>query len=182
VAVVRYYQKWAEMDQPPSSDPALKEYAGQLSAIAARIYNTVASSRRLIEVVDPELSLPAGGEPPPMVSVLRTRVRPDRLNDYMAAFKGDFWPAVKKSGLKVYMTSRTRFGGSSYEITRVSGIEKMAQLDGPSPIVQAMGESAYNAYLAKIRPMTVSSEYQLYRYNKEASYLPPAQGAAVSGK
>lgn len=181
-ALVRYHQKFAEMDQAPGSDPKLKDVASQLTAISMRINNTIESSRRTIEVIDPEMSLPMTPEPPAMVSVLRSRVRPDRLNDYLAAFKSDLWPAVKKSGIKVYMSSRTRFGGSSYEITRVSGVDNYAQLDGESPIIKAMGgRAAYDAFLAKIRPMTVSSEYQLYRFMKDQSYLPPSQGGTSNG-
>ena len=71
-AVVRFHTKWSELDAQPGSDPALKGIAGQLSALFARMSATIESSRRVIYVLDHDLSLPLADAPPgPIAQVLR---------------------------------------------------------------------------------------------------------------
>ena len=110
---VDYHAKWAEFDV--FQDPKLKDVAGQASAISMRINQTIESSHRVIDVAVPDLSLPRSGTMPAMVRTLRTRVKPERVNDYIALMKSDLFPAVKKSGVKAYGVSRTRFGGPTNE-------------------------------------------------------------------
>ena len=42
------------------------------------------SWHRVIEEVNPDLSLPDSGKAPTMIRVLVTQVRPDKVNDYLA--------------------------------------------------------------------------------------------------
>ncbi len=174
-AVVRYHAKWSELDAAPGTDPALKGIAGQLSALAARVNATVESTRRVIYVLDHELSLPLADAPPqPIAQVLRTWVRPDQLEAYRALVKSDLLPAAKKSGVKTYSVAHVRAGGANQEYNTVSGLDNWAALDGVSPIVTGLGgQAAYDKFLAKLRPLVTRTEYEMYRYMPDRSYLAP---------
>ncbi len=174
-AVVRYHTKWSDLDTEPGSDPALKGIAGQLSALSARIIATIESSRRVMYVLDHDLSLPLADAPPqPIAQVLRTWVRPDQLEAYRALVKSDLLPAAKKSGVKTYSVAHVRAGGANQEYNTVSGLDNWAALDGESPIVTGLGgQAAYDKFLAKLRPLVTRTEYEMYRYMPNQSYLAP---------
>ncbi len=167
--LVRYHEKYAEFDT--SQDPALKEVRPELTRISARMMNCVESMERVIDEVQPELSLPRSKEIPPMISLLRVRVRPERVNDYIAAIKSDFMPAMKKSDIKAFVTARVRYGASRMEFRSSLGLKDWADLDSPSDVVKAMGAEAYQRYLAKINPMLTSVELNLARFSTELSYI-----------
>ncbi len=174
-ALVRYHTKWSELDALPGSDPALKGIAGQLSALNARINATIESSRRVIYVLDHDLSLPLpDAAPQPIAQVLRTWVRPDQLEAYRALVKSDLLPAAKKAGVKRYSVAHVRAGGANQEYNTVSGLDNWAALDGESPIVAGLGgQAAYDKFLAKLRPLVTRTEYEMYRYMPERSYPAP---------
>lgn len=174
-AVVRYTSKWAEYDTV--LEAKLQPMAGQLTALLSRINSTIESSRRVIYALESELSLPLpNSDPQPMARVLRTWIRPDQVNAYRALIKSDVLPAMKKSGSQLFSVARVRFGGSTYEYNSVTGLDKWAELDGEVPLVTAMGgQAAYDKFLAKMRPMITRSEYELYRFMKDHSYMPPAK-------
>ena len=174
-ALVRYHTKWSEFDSLPAAEPALKGIAGQLSALNARINATIESSRRVMYVLEHDLSLPLSDAPPqPIAQVLRTWVRPDQLEAYRALVKSDLLPAAKKSGVKAYSVAHVRAGGANQEFNTVSFLDNWAALDGESPIVTGLGgQAAYDKFLAKLRPLVTRTEYEMYRHMPNQSYLAP---------
>ena len=109
-----------------------------------------------------------------MIRVLVTQVRPDKVNDYLALVKSDILPAVKKSGAKDYSITQSRFGEPATVITSVLGFNNWAELDAGVGPQKALGKEGYAALLAKVTPLIVSSEYDIYRFQPDLSYLPPA--------
>ena len=180
-SLVRNHSKWAEMDVLRMDDPKLKPFDGDLRVIAARIMQCVISSERTIDELVSDVSLPVPTEMPKMVRVLRSRVRPDKVNEYMALYKSDVFPAAKKGGLNLFLVHRARFGAPSNQFASVTPVNSWADLDSPSPIVTGMGgQEAYDRFLTKIRPMLESSEYNIYRFEKELSYIPGKSGPRVT--
>jgi len=171
-AVVFYHSKWAELDLTP--DPKLQSVAGESAALGARINATVESRRTVHASLESELSLPIpAGEPQPLARVLRTWVRPDQVAAFRALIKSDVLPAYKKAGAKVYSVARTRYGGSTFEYSSVTGLDKWADLDGETPLIKAMGgQAAYDKFLAKRAAMVSRSEIEMYRFLKDQSYMP----------
>jgi len=164
-------EKWAELDV--TQDPKLKDVAGELAAISARINQAVETTVRAITEVQPDLSLPRIADPPKMIRVLRTEVRPDKVEDYLALLKAEVLPAVKKSGATVFSVARTRYGAPSSEIVTVVGAQSWAEQDKESPIVAAMGgQQAYAKFLAKITPLMIRSQWDVYSYEADLSYTP----------
>ena len=61
-ALVVYYNKWADLDA--GADPKMKEQATDLARISMRITDCTESWHRIIEEVNPDLSLPDSGKMP----------------------------------------------------------------------------------------------------------------------
>jgi len=169
-ALVQYHAKWAELDV--TQDPKLKDVAADVARIMARLLQCSEGSDRIIEQVQHDLGLPMSQETPKMVRVIRTRVRPEKVNDYMALVKSDLLPAITKSGAKLFVVARTRYGGPSSEFSSAVGINSWADLDGPPPVVRAMGEEGYRQFLAKLMPLVTETEYRMYQFLPDLSYIP----------
>jgi hypothetical protein len=168
--VVSYFKKWADLDQPPPPNPVL-------TGLLARINSCVESSERRIDVINPALSIRDTDAISNMVQVVRVSVRPERVNDYLALVKSATLPAYKKAGVKRRIFARVRFGGPSTDFVTSTGFEKWADLDGTSPLQKALGEQGYQDYLTKLSPLIYRSQFDVFRYLPDASYVP---GSAVS--
>ena len=171
-ALVVNYNKWADLDA--GADPKMKEQATDLARISMRITDCTESSHRIIEEVNPDLSLPDSGKMPTMIRVLVTQVRPDKLKDYFELAKNEIIPGIKKSGLKDYSIAQGRFGEPNTVITSVAGFNNWADLDGGLGLEKGIGKEAYQSFLGKLTPLIVSSQFDVYRFRPDLSYLPPA--------
>src|SRR5260370_42335054 len=125
-ALVVYYNKWADLDAGP--DPKMKEQATDLARISMRITDCTESWQRVIEEVNPDLSLPDSGKMPTMIRVLVTQVRPDKVKDYLELAKNEIIPGIKKSGLKDYTTPQRRFADPNPAITSLPPFNTPAHL------------------------------------------------------
>lgn len=168
---VIYYTKWAELDAGP--DPKLKDQAGDIARIVARINDCVVSSRRIIDEIIPELSLPSSGDIPKMIRVLVTDVRPDKIGEYRDLMKNEILPAIKKGGVKDYTFASRRFGAPNTEFISVASMSNWADFDGEFGAEKGLGKEGYHALVAKVRTLITSSQYDVYRYEPDLSYLPP---------
>ncbi len=164
-----YFGKYAEFDV--MEDPKLKEVQAELTGIAARLNACVESSERYIDEILPDLSLPRSAEIPKMVRVMRSQVKPDKVDAYTSLLKSELFPAVQKSGMKVYLTARVRLGRPSQEFSSIVGLDGWASLDGQPPVVLAMGADNYRQFVARITPLVEFSEVNVYRYLPDLSYL-----------
>jgi hypothetical protein len=167
------YTKWAELDRGPEAK--MKDLAAELQSVGTRIGACIESSHRVIDELLPDLSLPPAGAVQ-MIRVLRTRVRPDKVNEYMAMVKSEVSPAAKKAGLKVFTVSQVRYGAPGTEFISVAGITNWGDLDGGTWIQKAMGEEGYQRFLLKLRPLTIESEADIYRLVPDSGYSPAAPG------
>lgn len=171
-AIVSYYNKWSELDAGP--DPATKEDAADQARLGTRLVDCAASTRRTIEEIQPDLSMPATAEMPTMVRVLTTLVRPEKFDEYLALVKSDVLPAAQKGGAKMYTFAEAKYGAPNTQVTSVISMDKWAELDEPISVEKGLGKEGYKALLGKIRPLIVQAEANEYRFQPELSYLPPA--------
>jgi len=170
--LVSYHAKLAELDQTMQQDPKLKDVGAQLATIGSRINACVEGGERYVDEIQTDLSLPRSADLPKTIRMLRSRVKPDRVNDYMNLVKTEALPAMKKSGAKVFTVSRMRYGRPGHEFASVTAIENWASLDSPLAMVQAMGEEGFQKYLAKAMPMMEEYEANIYRHLPDLSYTP----------
>jgi hypothetical protein len=173
--LVIYNSKWAELGVNLATDPKFKEQRAAIAAVGARLNQCLERSERIIAEVLPDLSLPRTADPPAMVRTIRTRVRPGKTAEYEALIKSDLLPALKKAGAKSYTLARTRYGGPNTEYLSATGLKDWAELDEPNPMRKAMGDQAYNQFLAKLQALVLGSEINLYRYRADLSYRPGVQ-------
>jgi hypothetical protein len=169
--LIRRYNGYAGLDTV--NNPKLKDVSADLARALARENSCVESRERTISEILPDLSLPASAEMPKMVRVLWSTVKPDRLNDYMDMVKSDIVPAMKKAGVKFYMTTRVRYGGATNVFVSAQGIDSWADLDKPSPLVQSLGQDGYRKVMDKRAQMITASEAQVVRYQPALSYVAP---------
>jgi hypothetical protein len=165
------YTKWADLDR--GADPKLKEQQAALQQITTRIMQCVESSHRVIEQELPELTLPISGALPKMIRASQSRVRPDKVNEYLELVKSDVFPAAKKSGLKFFSVAQVRYGAPTTEFISVAGLDHWADFDAGFGVEKAMGKEGYQRFLTRMRPLLVDTEYNVYRLMPDLSYLPP---------
>lgn len=158
-ALARYFKTWAESDA--GADPKMKESASELAQINLRIVDCIESSRRVVEEIDPELSVPDTNTVPKMIRVLVTEVRPDKVNEYLALAKSDILPAIKKSGAKDFNFAHGRFGEPGSTLTSVLGFDRWAELDERLGAQKGLDKQGYAAMIAKIMPLVVSSQFDI---------------------
>jgi L-rhamnose mutarotase len=171
-ARVDNYTKWADLDA--GLDPKLQDQAAELQRITTRISGCTESSHRIIEEVLPDLSLPGTSEMPKMIRTLQTKVRPEKVNEYLELVKNEVLPAIKKSGIKDYSVAQERYGAPSSEFLSVAGLNNWADFDGGFGVEKVMGKEGYQRFLAKLRPLILETEYNVYRFQPDLSHLPAA--------
>src|SRR5581483_11302903 len=110
LAKVDMHQKWSELDQNAADDPQLKEYRPDLVRISARIGESFSSIRRVIEVIDQDLSLPRPEELPKLIAVWRLEIKPAKAQEFRDLVKDYILPAQKAAGAKSFIFAQTRFG------------------------------------------------------------------------
>ena len=87
--------------------------------------------------------------------------------------KHDIFPAVQKAGTKDYSVAVERFGESNMQITSVTGFNSWADLDAGIGAQKGLSKAEYQALLDKVRTLATGSEYDIYRFQPDLSYLPP---------
>ncbi len=167
------YTKWADLDAGDNADPKLKDQAVDLARISMRIIDCTESWHRDIDVIMPELSLPDSGDIPKMIRVLVTQVRPDKYHEYLDLQKNEILPAITKAAPKSYNFAEKRFGAFGPEFVSVTGFTNWADLDGSIGAEKGLGKDGYQAMVDKVRALIVQSQFIIYRYAPDQSYLPP---------
>lgn len=171
--VVGYRSKWAELDQ--TTDPKMKAHEGPLAAIWARLNAATESVETEIHAKVPESTSPRTTEIPPFVRTGRTTVAPGKTNEALELFRNEVVPAWKKAGVSSYGVYRVRYGAPTSQILTYAAMKGWADLDSPTPVEQAMGAEAYQRFQSKIGALTLRTEFTIYRYRPELSYIPAAQ-------
>jgi quinol monooxygenase YgiN len=172
-AIVWHSAKWKEFDE--EQDPKTKDVAGELGSLFARFDGATESTEVWVDEIQPDMGFSSGAGIPKLVRTGRTRVVPDKLEEALAILKSDALPALKKAGVSEFGVAVARYGTPINEIHTFVGLNAWADFDSPWGIQKGMSADAYKAYLAKIRPDVVFSEYDLWRFKPELSFVPEAK-------
>lgn len=84
-------------------------------------------------------------------------VKPDMVQEY-EGYKKQLAAAYKKAGLPVYAVLRN-YSGNRFEYTTATFVMKFGDLDGPSPILKALGEEAFNNLVAGVNRCVTSTTW-----------------------
>ena len=163
--VVIYHAKWSELD----NSGALKEVAGELGPLRARMRQCLERSDRRIGVVVPECSIrSSNAELPSLVSVAKRRIRPEHNDDFIQAVKTEIMPAMRKAEIPMTLLTRTVFGEPGPVYRRVTPVKSWAAMDESSPLTAAMGgPAAMQKFNARLSPWIIEVENQVYSHMPE---------------
>jgi len=170
-AVVWYNAKWKEMDE---MDPAGKGSEAEYTGLFARLTDATESLEVWIDELQPDMTM-MSSDVPPVIRVGRTKVISGKMPEVRALFHDEVFPAVQKSGATSFGVAVARFGTPSNEIHTFLGLKGWGDLDEPVGAAKGMGADGYKAFEAKITPLIESTEFSIYKFAPELSYLAPAK-------
>ena len=160
------YSAWAELDSPtPAANNA------DLARINMRIQACFESTTTVITELLPDLSTPGLTDPPILLRIARTRIRPDKVDEWKALVKNELLPAYKKAG-RTLTVRQVRFGTPTNEFFVTTRVANWAEA-GKNPVLEAMGQEAYDRMVAKLTAITTLRELDVFRYRSDMSYSPP---------
>lgn len=170
-AVVWYSSKWKEMDE---QDPAMKGSEADMARMIARLSSVTESLEYWIDEMQPDLMV-RSNDIPAMIRVGRTRVLAGKVDEVKALFHDQLLPAVQKSGASDFGVAVARFGTPTNEIHTYLGMKGWADLDGPIGAQKGMTASEYKAFEAKLQSLIESTEFSIWKFAPELSYLAPSK-------
>jgi hypothetical protein len=169
-AVVTYSTKWKEIDE---HDPAMKGSEADMARGIARLSIVTESLEYWIDEMQPDLTI-RSNDIPPFIRVGRTKVIASKMDDVKAIFHDVLFPAIKKSGATDWGVAYARYGTPTNEIHTYLGIKGWADLDGPIGARKGMTADEYKAFEAKLQPLIESTEFSIWKFAPELSYLAPS--------
>lgn len=170
-AVVTYSSTWKEVGE---QDPAMKGSEAEVAQLYARLNSVTDTIEVWVDEMQPDMTIQSK-DVPPMIRVGRTKVISGKMPEVMAIFHDDLFPAVKKSGATSWGVAVARFGTPTNEFHTYLGLNGWGDLDGPVGAAKGMGVEGYKAFQAKITPLIESTEFSVWKFDSELSYLPPAK-------
>ncbi len=170
-AVVWYSSKWKEMGE---QDPAMKGSEADVARGIARLNSVTESLEYWIDEIQPDLMI-RSNDIPPMIRVGRTRVIAAKMEEVKALFHDALFPAIKKSGASDFGVAVARFGTPTNEIHTYLGLKGWDDLDGPFGVQKGMTADEYKAFEAKLLPLIESTEFSIWKFAPELSYLAPSK-------
>jgi quinol monooxygenase YgiN len=170
-AVVWYSAKWKDIGE---NDPKLKTSAADLAGIFSRLNGQTESLNLWIDEMQPDMTL-SSKDIPVMVRTGRTRVLSGKMDEVKALFREQIVPALKKSGATSYGVAQARYGTPANEMHSYLGLSGWGDLDAPFGVEKGMSPAEYKAFLAKVQTLVESTEWTIWKYQPDLSYIPAAK-------
>src|SRR5262249_14759648 len=105
-------------------------------------------------------------------------VKLEKTPEWIALYKSEVLPALRKAGVKDAGVATAVFGARAGTYYLSGFLDKATDLDGQSPLERGMGAEGFRKFLQKVTPMTASIEQNVFRVRTDLSYIPQA---AASG-
>jgi hypothetical protein len=170
-AVVWYSSKWKELGE---QDPAMKGSEADMARGIARLSGVTESLEYWVDEMQPDLSI-RSNDIPPMIRVGRTKVIASKMDEVKAIFHDVLFPAIQKSGATDWGVAYARFGTPTNEIHTYLGLKGWSDLDAPFGAQKGMTADEWKAFQAKLLPLIESTEYSIWKFAPELSYLAPSK-------
>ena len=161
--IVQPLAKYADRDspQPPIAralgDAAFREYTDALRKMQLSSVTTI------IQGISDASYDPTPNAVYPVLILTRYHVAPGKASDFLADVRGERLAAVKKGQAKRETVSRVQFGGDNNEFRIASFEDKIAALDGPSPLQRALGQDGAAKLTARLAGIVLSTERTVWR-------------------
>ncbi|MGA2182595.1 MAG: hypothetical protein ABSH47_06155 [Bryobacteraceae bacterium] len=168
-AIVWHAARWKELDE--DEDPKTKPVAADIARVIARLDGATVSMETWVDELQPDLRI-GSKDVPKMVRTGRIRVASGKMDDVLAILRSDTLPAMKKAGVSEWGVAVARYGTPTNEIHTYAAIGGWADLDAPYGVQKGLSADEYKAYLAKLAPNIVFSEWTMWRFKPDLSYVP----------
>ncbi|HEV2397154.1 MAG TPA: hypothetical protein VGS27_09465 [Candidatus Sulfotelmatobacter sp.] len=168
-AIVWYSEKFKDIGQ---DDPKLKDSAADLATLFARLNGQTDSLEYWIDEMQPDLMI-RGQSIPPYVRTGRSRIVPGKMEEMRALFRDEILPAYKKAGTTDYGVAVGRFGTPTNEFHSYLGVNAWADFDGPIGAEKGMSASEWKAFQTKVGTLVESTQWDLWKFHPELSYVLP---------
>ncbi len=169
--VITPFPSWSSMDGDAPLTRALG--AAGAAALNAKVRKCIMTQTTFLTSRQDDLSIAAAGE----ALVWRTTVRralPGKMQEYLAFYKAAVVPALQKAKadgkIAGSVLSTRGVGALSRELTATTLYNKFADLDGPNPVVAAVGSDSATAIGAKTDVLTTTSQTYVRRRIADLSY------------
>jgi hypothetical protein len=93
---------------------------------------------------------PASNQTQQLMLMRILHLKPEMQNEWVDFMKNEYIPAMKKAGVTQLFTLRRATFGEGGEIIQAQPIKDLSELDGPSPLVKALGQDGANALSSKL--------------------------------
>jgi hypothetical protein len=151
-------------------DPKLKPVAGELATLIARLEAVTESTDTWMDEMQPDMMIQSK-DVPAMVRVGRTRVVSGKMDELKALFHDQLVPALKKAGVADYGIAVARYGTPTNEFHSYLGLSGWGDLDVPLAAQKGMGADGFKAFQAKLAPLVESTEWSMWKFEPELSYI-----------
>ncbi len=164
------FPTWAAMD----GDAPLVRALGTEGAAAlnAKLRKCIASQSSYLTNRRDDLTI--AGDDALVWRIAVRRAIPGKMADYLAYFKAEMLPALQKAKADGKLAGATvavrGAGAASGEFTVVTQYAKFADLDGPGPIVHALGQQAADAVTAKAALYSTAGQVIIRRRVADLSF------------
>jgi hypothetical protein len=164
------FPSWAAMD----GDAPLVRALGAAGAaqLNAKLRRCIFTQSSYMTNRQDALSIPAADALVWRIAV--RRVLPGKMQEYLAHYKADVLPAMQRAkaeGKIAGSTVATRgVGAPSGEFTTVTYYSKFADLDGPNPVVQVLGQEAANKIGARSSELSTAGQVIVRRRLADLSF------------
>jgi hypothetical protein len=169
-AIVVYATKWKELGE---DDPALKGSETEEARLNARLNSVTESVEVWVDEMQPDMGI-RSNDIPQFIRVGRTKVIAGRMGEVKAVFHDVLFPAIKKSGATDWGVAYAKYGTPTNEIHTYIGLKGWADLDGPVGAQKGMTADEYKAFEAKLQPLIESTEFSIWKFAPELSYIAPS--------
>jgi hypothetical protein len=146
----------------------------------ARTYN--AALRKLLNATQSmairtraDLGYGLDGPSPTLGVVARVQTVGGRQFEFEGFLKDQWAPALKQAGVPGYFVHEVLMGGELGEYYTFTPIQNFAALDAGHPIMKSLGQAGYASLLGKMGLTIRSVEREVYKYDAELSFRPPAK-------
>jgi hypothetical protein len=162
--IVTPIQALARNDDPQAVMPP-----GAQAVWFMRITETVDSARFFYARTYPQHGLAgnANAAPPTLLFLRTVHVAAGRGGDYEAWVENQLMPAMRQTDLLGHTLSRGMFGDSPQNFYHAIPVANWAALDGPDPVLEALGERRYQEMLDGLDGIVESNSFVLARIRSD---------------
>ncbi len=162
------FASFAQMEQPPM-EPV--EWANWLN----RIGGTIDSHTMIVGRMRPDMSImppEQAQQPPELLMLVSDTVMAGKTREYEAFVRDELLPALQQGDVDAVYANELMFGTEGRTWVYAVPLPGWQALDGPSPLIEALGPEAAQELMLRGDALVDSSEVEVLRFRPDLSIEP----------